>query len=107
MKKFRDLANDVNESPVGMVGRTKDSEALAHIQASDLAKKFRKIVRELGGKNVARQLLAQMNQKGDEVKASSITGIADITEAKTMSPNKFLRDLGYKLKNEKFEQRKK
>jgi len=88
----------MNESPVGSVGRTKDSEALAHIESSDLAKKFRKIVKELGGKNVARQLLAGMNQKGEKV-----TTVTEGKMPKTMSPQKFLRDLGYKIKKENFE----
>jgi hypothetical protein len=101
MKSFRDFAKDqeVTESPVGQVGRTKDSEALAHIENSDVAKRFRKIVRELGGKNVARQLLSGMTQLGKKVSSEAEA----IEEAKIMSPNKFLRDLGFKLKDEKFE----
>jgi len=97
MKSFRNLA----ESPVGKVGRTKDSEALTHIENSDVAKRFRKIVRELGGKTVARQLLAGMSPSGNLI--SVPTAKVNIQEAKTMSPNKFLRNLGFKLKDEKFE----
>lgn len=102
MKSFREIIKkeNIQESPVGSVGRTKDSEALEHIENSDLARKFRKIVKELGGKAVARNLLSGMNQKGDKVKASDIKGIS---EAKTMNPGTFLRDLGFKIKNEKFE----
>jgi hypothetical protein len=97
MKSFRDLVKveKIEESPVGSVGRTKDSEALAHIEGSDLAKKFRKIVRELGGKNVARQLLSGMNQKGETVTEGKMP--------KTMDPAKFLNELGYKIKNENYE----
>ena len=88
MKTFRELTKQ-NESPVGKVGRTKDSEAAEHIEGSDLAKKFRKIVKQLGGKNVARQLLAQMNQKGDKV----------VVEGKETIES-YLRDAGFKIKSE-------
>lgn len=101
MKSFREFAEDeVLESPVGQVGRTKDSEALAHIEnASDIQKKFKKIVRELGGVAVAKQLLSGMTQSGKKVSPEAEV----IEEAKTMSPNKFLRDLGFKIKAEKYE----
>jgi hypothetical protein len=89
----------LQESPVGSVGRTKDSEAAEHIENSDLAKKFRKIVRELGGKNVARQLLAGMNNSGKKVVESK----ENTNEAKTMNPSTFLIELGYKIKDEKYE----
>jgi len=103
MKSFREIIKkeNIHESLVGQVGRTKDSEALEHIENSDAAKRFRKIVRELGGKTVARQLLAGMSPSGNKVSVS--TTKVNIQEAKTMSPNKFLRDLGFKLKDEKFE----
>ena len=58
MKSFREII----KSPVRLGTRTKDSEALAHIETSILEKEFRKIVKQLGGKNVARQLLVSMNQ---------------------------------------------
>jgi len=101
MKSFRSIIKkQITESPVGYVGRTKDSEALEHIEKSDVVKRFRKIVKELGGKNVARQLLAGMNSVGTEVK---------ISEAKTLkaSIEVFLRDFGYKIKDEKAGIRKK
>jgi len=63
MKSFREIVV-LAESPVGKVGRTKDSEALAHIESSDVAKRFRKIVRELGGVSVATQLLNQYKLDG-------------------------------------------
>ena len=93
MKTFRDLIKDENkvvESPVGLVGRTKDSEALTHIEDSNLAKEFRKIVKQLGGKSVARQLLAGMDNSGKEVK---------VYENKETIET-YLRNSGYKLKNE-------
>jgi hypothetical protein len=99
MKSFRDMIK-LQESPVGKVGRTKDSEAAEHIENSNLAKQFRKIVKELGGKNVARQLLAGMKQSGNRVKSD---GTESTNEAKTMNPTTFLIELGYKIKDEKYE----
>jgi len=101
MKSFRDLVK-VEESPVGKVGRTKDSEAAEHIENSSLAKEFRKIVKKLGGKNVARQLLAGMKQNGSKVKEGG-EGTGSVDEAKTMNPTTFLIELGYKIKDEKYE----
>lgn len=86
MKTFREI---IKESPVGLVGRTKDSEALQHIEDTNLAKEFRKIVRELGGKNVARQLLAGMDNEGKKALVE-----------KEQSIESYLRDLGFKIKSE-------
>jgi len=103
MKTFREIIKDsekntkVTESPVGKVGRTTDAEALAHIENSDLAKEFRKIVKKLGGKNVARQLLAGMNTAGNKVQ---------VTEGET-TVEQYIRSMGYKIKSEKAGIRKK
>ena len=51
---------EMNESPVGSVGRTGAADATNHITA-ELRAKFKKLVKELGGKTVARQLLSEMN----------------------------------------------
>lgn len=51
------------ESPVGTVGRTGANDAKAHVNA-ELRAEFKKIVKKLGGKTVARQLLAEMNAGG-------------------------------------------
>jgi len=56
MENFRDLV----ESPVGTVGRTGKIDALNHID-DNLKKKFFKIVKELGGKTVARELINTLN----------------------------------------------
>jgi hypothetical protein len=105
MKSFREIVKAkkiVQESPVGSVGRTSNKEAMEHIENTDIARKFRKIVKELGGKTVARQLLATMSPDGNLV--SKPTGKTNIDEKlKTMSPNKFLRDLGFKIKDEVYE----
>ncbi len=95
MKSFRDIIKDkeLMESPVGLVGRTKDSEAAEHIENSNLAKEFRKIVKKLGGKNVARQLLSGMNTiKNVE------TPIADTVVENNETPSQYLRNAGYKIK---------
>ena len=87
MKKFRDL---VNESPVGKVGRTGYKDAEEHIIANNLEKEFSKIVQKIGGKTVARSLMARMNQKGEYVSAR-------LSEA-TNSLVDYLVDSGYKIK---------
>ena len=95
MRTFREIIKDekeITESPVGQVGRTKEEEALAHIENTNLAVKFRKIVKELGGKSVARQLLAGMNATGKRVLESNYTN---------KSVESFIRDMGYKIKEEK------
>lgn len=55
----------MNESPVGSVGRTGVRDAQAHV-TPELRAEFKKIVRKLGGKTVARQLLAEMNGQVSE-----------------------------------------
>jgi len=50
----------LDESPVGSVGRTGRVDAEAHV-TPELRAKFKKIVKALGGKTVARQLLSEMN----------------------------------------------
>jgi len=61
LKKIFESA--INESPVGMVGRTGAADAKAHVGA-ELRAQFKKIVKQIGGKTVARQLLAEMNAGG-------------------------------------------
>ena len=103
MKTFRNLVKEMNESPVGKVGRTRNFEALEHIENSDLAKKFRKIVKELGGKTVARQLLAGMNTAGNKIQKTNLTenkNTEDTIEG-------YIRSMGYKIKSEKAGIRKK
>lgn len=51
---------EIQESPVGAVGRTGYADADAHVTAA-LRAEFKKIVKKLGGKTVARKLLAEMN----------------------------------------------
>jgi len=93
MKKFREIVKgleDLKESPVGMVGRTKDAEAMEHIENSGLEKRFRKIVKELGGLSVARQLLQRMTMK------DYVTNVDESTE----TIEGYLRDSGFKIKSE-------
>jgi len=84
MKSFRDL---IKESPVGMVGRTGTMDAQMHIDNSDIKNEFKKIVKKLGGKTVAKALLDNMSKK--EI----------MSEAKE-SIESYLRDSGYKIKFE-------
>ena len=102
MKSFRDI---ITESPVGQVGRTKDHEAAEHIENSGSVKKFRKLIKELGGIQVTQQLLNKFKEEakaGREGRKNKI--VDDISESTdTMDPSKFLRDQGYKIKNKKLE----
>ena len=61
LKKLFETA--IDESAVGMVGRTGVADAKAHVGA-ELRAEFKKIVKKIGGKTVARQLLAEMNAGG-------------------------------------------
>jgi hypothetical protein len=54
---------EMMESPVGAIGRTGFADADAHVTDA-LRAEFKKIVRKLGGKTVARKLLAEMNAGG-------------------------------------------
>ena len=90
MKTFRELTAK-NESPVGKIGRTKDSEALEYIKGNHVEKEFRKIIKKLGGISVASQLLNQY-------KMSKRKGVAVIETKET--PEKYLRASGFKIKSE-------
>jgi len=59
VKKLEDLKN-LLESPVGTIGRTSVQDAVLHI-TPELEKKFEKIVKELGGRVVARILLDRVS----------------------------------------------
>ena len=62
--KFNDFAKEqktLDESAVGMVGRTGRGDADTHLTSNpDLIRRFKKIVRELGGKTVAHLLLKKI-----------------------------------------------
>ena len=55
----------LGESPVGSIGRTGVKDAIEYI-SPELRAKFKKIVKELGGKTVARELLNTMNSSIQE-----------------------------------------
>jgi len=61
--KFKEY---LDESPVGMVGRTGEKDAVDHV-TPELEKEFMNIVRKMGGKTVARLILGKMNTQGNEV----------------------------------------
>jgi len=64
MKKFNDILNQLQESPVGKVGRTSGPEAEEYVNNSqDLEKRFKKIVKSMGGKEVAKKALEKMKIK--------------------------------------------
>ncbi len=64
----------VSESPVGKVGRTGYVDADDHITTSPkLRAEFRKLVKQIGGKTVARKLLATMNGAVSEKVSDSDT----------------------------------
>ena len=68
MTNFKEIFEDeeLTESPVGQVGRTGYADADAHISANpDLIKKFKTIVKELGGITATRKLLMQLSSRGD------------------------------------------
>lgn len=58
---------DLDESAVGLVGRTGTLDADNHI-TPELRAEFKKLVKKLGGKTVARKLLAEMNPGLKEAK---------------------------------------
>lgn len=59
MDKLKNLKS-LLESPVGIAGRTSLQDAMMHI-TPELEKKFEKIVKEIGGKTVARILLDRIS----------------------------------------------
>ena len=54
------IAGPIQESPVGSVGRTGAKDAIEYI-TPELRAEFKRIVKKLGGKTVARELLNTMN----------------------------------------------
>jgi len=56
-KKVPCECNSLKESPVGSVGRTDANSALAHL-SPELKKRFRKLLKDVGGKTVMRYLLS-------------------------------------------------
>ena len=56
MKNKFQFKEYIKESPVGMVGRTGQKDAQAHI-SDELMKEFQTIVKKLGGKAVVKELL--------------------------------------------------
>ena len=99
IRTFRELVG----SPVGQVGRTSKQEANDHINKNDLYKRFKKIVKELGGKVATRLLLNRMDQEGNYISnpTSEITEAIDIE-----NPEKYIRDLGYKIKDVDYDKKK-
>lgn len=81
MKSFKErFETKLDESPVGKVGRTGLKDADDHVD-DVLVKKFTKIVKELGGKTVARLLISKMNTVKDVVDVDTSNHEDDIFES--------------------------
>jgi len=89
MNKFSKLF----ESAVGSIGRTGSADAKAHV-GPELRNEFKKIVKKLGGKTVARQLLAEMNAGGP-------LGESDSQDAFQKWLAVYMKDNNISLKNNK------
>ena len=88
---FKKLLNDeINESPVGQIGRTTSTDADEFIENNpQVLEQFRKIVQKMGGKTVARRILDRMSNNQTIRKS--------ISEA-TEKVDDYLRDVGFKIK---------
>jgi hypothetical protein len=98
MTPFRSFVKNskINESPVGQIGRTGKNDAVAHIEGSALEKEFQKIVKQLGGKTVARELLQRMNANSEPVSQEG-----DRTLAEALPLSKFASKLEKDIKDKK------
>lgn len=65
------LGNEQNESAVGEVGRTSKEDAEAHI-TPELKAEFEKLIKQIGGKAVARALLDGNPENGEISETSDI-----------------------------------
>jgi len=89
-KKIR-KKKQLDESPVGSVGRTGSKDAEEYINSTpELRAEFKKIVRKLGGVTVARKLLMQMNT-ADQPRVDEVFITRLVNDAK-----KKLQKMGYK-----------
>ncbi len=85
LSKCECCGSKIEESAVGSVGRTGFADAKAHV-TPELRAQFKKIVKQLGGKTVARQLLAEMNHGIQEGMKGAVR--SDIESAlQTLSSN--------------------
>lgn len=100
MNSFKELF----ESPVGQRGRTGAADAKAHV-TPELRAEFKKLVKQLGGKAVARELLNTMNanapmSEGKPKASDTVTvKITDIDSA--AKDKKTLKRLGLTLDTKK------
>ena len=74
---LKDITVHLNESAVGTPGRTTVKDAEEHIN-DELVAEFKKIIKKLGGKTVAKVLLDKLGQKA-EIK-DEIEHIEDIID---------------------------
>ena len=81
MNKFRSF---INESPVGAVGRTSQADALNYITPA-LKNEFFKLVKMLGGKMVARELINSLRSDTTPLKKDGDSTL-NVSEAADLSP---------------------
>ena len=89
-----EVRGGVNESPVGQIGRTGYKDAESHLEQNpDLIKRFKKIIKELGGLTATRKLLLQMGGLGQL--AGGISGIGPAPKGSIQESNtiKYFNDM--------------
>jgi hypothetical protein len=59
---LKTFLNNMNESPVGAVGRTGYKDAEAHLSNPEIRRKLKKLIRQAGGKTVITQMLKSFNE---------------------------------------------
>ena len=111
-KSFSELSKSMNngllESPVGLPGRTGQKDAVDFIEKTNIQKQFMKLVKEMGGITVAKQLLIKMDN--DRIANKVVPEVPEIdplidnyknymAEGKETIES-YLRDAGYKIKEE-------
>jgi hypothetical protein len=99
----------LSESPVGAVGRTGYNDAKLHV-TPELRQEFKKIVKRLGGKTVAKELLSQMNgqvtERYNKWEGSIQNLLIDVLDGEVDRVDTFeeagllTRDAGVVIKNE-------
>jgi hypothetical protein len=89
----------INESPVGQIGRTGYMDAENHLQSNpELIKRFKKIIKELGGLTATRKLLLQLGGLGQL--AGGVPGIGDQPQGSIQETTQNILSLLEVLENE-------
>lgn len=91
--EVKKISFKINESAVGEIGRTSKADAEAHI-TPELQAEFEKIIKQIGGKAVARALLDGKPENGEiteKVVGYCVTGFKDEEDFKRVQ-KKFFKD---------------